>query len=55
MPLSQDDTVVRDLKHRCPYCQKMFRTIEDLSTHIVTRHSQSKIGRITPRPVKKDA
>lgn len=34
-------------KHRCPYCERMFVTVEELSLHVLTRHTQ---GRIIPRP-----
>jgi len=36
-----------DEKHevKCPYCQRRFRTQDELTLHIVTRHTQSSLIR----------
>ncbi|MBL8162835.1 MAG: hypothetical protein JNJ61_12680 [Anaerolineae bacterium] len=35
-------------EHRCPYCQREFKTLDDLTLHVVTRHTQTGIPRPAP-------
>lgn len=44
-----------DSRHevKCPYCQRRFHTPDELTLHIVTRHTQSNLMRETTRAVSK--
>lgn len=36
-----EEKLVKHETPQCPYCQRHFRTLDDLTFHIVTRHTQN--------------
>ena len=45
-----NDDKRREETVRCPFCQRRFETPNELTLHIVTRHTQSGIPRGTSSP-----
>ena len=42
---TESRSAVVDKNMKCPYCQRRFQTPDDLTLHIVTRHTQVGISR----------
>jgi 5-methylcytosine-specific restriction endonuclease McrA len=43
-PTNNDESLERN-DCRCPYCHRRFQTPDELTLHIVTRHTQSGLRR----------
>ena len=37
-----EDQKPDDAHYKCPYCQRHFGTMDDLTLHVVTRHSSQR-------------